>query len=110
MARRKKNKNLKGIPAAIMLILALIGGFAERGNLMERMSGEPAQNIADTVATGQMKVTYLNVGQGDCTIIQTEGHNAMIDAGNNHEGKNVVDYLNQQGIDKLDYLILTHPA
>ena len=28
MARRKKNKNLKGIPAAIMLILALIGGFA----------------------------------------------------------------------------------
>ena len=76
---------------------------------MERMSGEPAQNIADTVATGQMKVTYLNVGQGDCTIIQTEGHNAMIDAGNNHEGKDVVDYLNQQGIDKLDYLILTHP-
>ena len=54
MARRKKNKNLKGIPAAIMLILALIGGFAERGILMERMSGEPAQNIADTVATGQM--------------------------------------------------------
>ena len=109
MARRKKNKNLKGIPAAIMLILALIGGFAERGYLMDRMSGEPAQNIADTVATGQMKVTYLNVGQGDCTIIQTEGHNAMIDAGNNHEGKDVVDYLNQQGIDKLDYLILTHP-
>ena len=35
MARRKKNKNLKGIPAAIMLILALIGGFAERGNLNE---------------------------------------------------------------------------
>ena len=99
MARRKKNKNLKGIPAAIMLILALIGGFAERGNLMERMSGEPVQNIADTVATGQMKVTYLNVGQGDCTIIQTEGHNAMIDAGNNHEGKDVVDYLNQQGKD-----------
>ena len=33
----------------------------------------------------------------------------MIDAGNNHEGKDVVDYLNQQGIDKLDYLILTHP-
>ena len=109
MARRKKNKNLKGIPAAIVLILALIGGFAEHGNLMERMSGEPAQNIADTVATGQMKVTYLDVGQGDCTIIQTEGHNAMIDAGNNHEGKEVVAYLNQQGIDKLDYLILTHP-
>ena len=43
MARRKKNKNLKGIPAAIMLILALIGGFAERGNLMERMSGDPVQ-------------------------------------------------------------------
>ena len=54
---------------------------------MERMSGEPAQNIADTVATGQMKVTYLNVGQGDCTIIQTEGHNAMIDAGNTMKEK-----------------------
>ena len=31
MARRKKNKNLKGIPAAIMLILALIGGLRSVG-------------------------------------------------------------------------------
>lgn len=109
MARRKKNKNLKGIPAAAVLILALIGGFAERENLMEFASGESTQKIENTVATGQMKVTYLDVGQGDCTIIQTDGHNAMIDAGNNREGDTVVDYLKNQGIDKLDYLILTHP-
>ena len=35
MARRKKNKNLKGIPAAIMLILALIGGLVSQHKTLQ---------------------------------------------------------------------------
>lgn len=33
----------------------------------------------------------------------------IIDAGNNPDGKLVVDYIKKQGITKLDYVIGTHP-
>ena len=56
-----------------------------------------------------MYVTFLDVGQGDCTIIQTKDGNMMIDAGNNSWGETVVAALDERGIEELDYLILTHP-
>ena len=33
----------------------------------------------------------------------------LIDAGNNENGTEVVDYVREQGIDKIDYLVGTHP-
>ena len=62
--------------------------------------------IADTTTTG-MKVHYINVGQADSTLIQVDGKNILIDAGNNDNL--AYNYLKQQGITKLDYIIATHP-
>ena len=56
-----------------------------------------------------MKVTVLEVGQGDCTLIQAGGQNMVMDVGNNDQGERVVSYLKEQGIGKLDYLLLSHP-
>ena len=56
-----------------------------------------------------MKVTFLDVGQGDCTLIQAGGQNMVMDVGNNDQGERVVSYLKEQGIGKLDYLLLSHP-
>lgn len=33
----------------------------------------------------------------------------LIDAGNNSDGQKLVNYLREQGIDTIDYLIGTHP-
>lgn len=62
--------------------------------------------IADTTTTG-IKVHYINVGQADSTLIQVDGKNILIDAGNNDNL--AYNYLKQQGITKLDYIIATHP-
>ena len=35
--------------------------------------------------------------------------NMLIDAGDNHKGQLVVDYLKEQGVSMIDYLIATHP-
>lgn len=48
-------------------------------------------------------ITFLDVGQGDTTIINTHECKVVIDA---FEG--TTSYLKNQGIYKLDYLILTH--
>ncbi len=54
-------------------------------------------------------VHYIDVGQGDATLI-TCGEDAMlIDAGNNDKGTAIQMYLESQNIDSLKYVIGTHP-
>lgn len=63
--------------------------------------------MADTTQQTGVKVHYINVGQADSTLIQVNGKNILIDAGNNDNL--AYNYLKQQGITKLDYVIATHP-
>lgn len=49
------------------------------------------------------RIVFLDVGQGDATIIQSSGCVIVIDAFTNTES-----YLKNHGIYKIDYLILTH--
>lgn len=63
----------------------------------------------DSSSTGQMQVHFIDVGQGDATLIACDGHYMLIDAGNNDKGTTVQSYLMSQGVEKLDYVIGTHP-
>ncbi len=56
-----------------------------------------------------LEVHYLDVGQGDCTLILCDGHAMLIDAGDNDKGTAVQSYLESQGVTALDYVIGTHP-
>lgn len=61
-------------------------------------------------ANNEMSVHFIDVGQGDSILIQSpEGKNMLIDGGKKEKGKDVVTYLRQQGIEKLDYVVATHP-
>ncbi|WP_415465153.1 ComEC/Rec2 family competence protein [Clostridium saccharoperbutylacetonicum] len=53
----------------------------------------------------QMEVDYINVGEGDSTLVQFNGKNLLIDSGDDTSVKKVIDYLNGKGIKKIDYLI-----
>lgn len=58
----------------------------------------------------EIKVTVLDVGQGDSIFIQlTDERCMLIDAGESQYGDDVVDYINSIGYEKIDYLIATHP-
>ncbi|MCI8497039.1 MAG: MBL fold metallo-hydrolase [Clostridiales bacterium] len=61
------------------------------------------------VADGEMQVHFVDVGQADCILVTCNGKNMLIDAGNNADGDGIVQYLNKQGIEKLDLVIGTHP-
>lgn len=59
---------------------------------------------------GTLQIYYLDVGQGDSTLIRTpKNQYILIDAGNNDQGKNVVKYMNHLGVKTLDAMIATHP-
>lgn len=57
----------------------------------------------------EMKVHFIDVGQGDATLITCGGHAMLIDSGDDSKGTAIQNYLKKQNIKKLDYLILTHP-
>ncbi len=57
-----------------------------------------------------MMVSFLDVGQGDSAFIEfPSGKTALIDAGDTTASDVVVDYINNRGHDRIDFLIATHP-
>ncbi len=56
-----------------------------------------------------LEVHFIDVGQGDGALLLSGRHAAMIDVGSSSAGKtDVVKYLEERNIDKLDYLIFSH--
>ncbi len=64
-------------------------------------SSAPAQKI--------LKVTFLDVGQADSTVIQYDDKAMIIDAGTNSVANSLVTALKQMGIKKFDIVVGTHP-
>lgn len=64
---------------------------------------------AVTLNNGEAAVYYLDIGQGDCSLIITETHTVLIDGGDLESGDIVVSTLNSLGVKRLDYVIITHP-
>ncbi len=56
----------------------------------------------------EMQVHFIDVGQGDATLVISGEHAMLIDTGDNSKGTKVQLYLKNQGVEKLDYLVLTH--
>lgn len=63
----------------------------------------------DFTVSSNLKIYYLDVGQADSTLLINNGKTMLIDTGNYDDTKFVIDYLNNLGIKKIDYLIGTHP-
>lgn len=95
---RKVVKN-GSISSAIIMLAAIIYYFISGGELPSTLSTDP----------GTLEVHYIDVGQGDSTLLICDGETMLIDAGENEYGDDVVDYLKSKGIEKLDYVIGTHP-
>ena len=59
---------------------------------------------------GEMRVHFLDVGQGDCSIVELpDGKIMLIDGGAGEESATILmRYLNALKIDVIDYLLITH--
>lgn len=58
----------------------------------------------------ELRVSFIDVGQGDSEFIELpNGETMLIDAGTNETGKNVVDYIKSLGYTSINYVVGTHP-
>ena len=54
-------------------------------------------------------VHYIDIGQADCMLLECGGETMLIDGGYAERGSEVVAYLQEQGVEKLDLVVGTHP-
>ena len=58
---------------------------------------------------GTAEVHFIDVGQGDCTFVISDGKTLLIDTGEKEYAQKICEYIGNQGIDKIDYMLLSHP-
>jgi len=59
---------------------------------------------------GNLKVSFLDVGQADSVLVQTPNNKTiLIDTGNNNDYKIISSYLSNHKINEINVLIGTHP-
>lgn len=56
-----------------------------------------------------LTVSFIDVGQGDCILLQYGSSNVMIDSGYESEYPNVSSFMTEKKIKSLDAIIITHP-
>ncbi len=125
MSKRHKKMH-KGYSVIVLLLFLVFGGTtfsdADMDTIKSILSGENGVYIwmeeAETgrnnddrnrnIPTDEMEVHFIDVGQGDATLILCGGEAMLIDAGEDSKGIVIQNYIRKQGVKELKYLILTH--
>ena len=69
----------------------------------------PAKGTEEAQETEPLEIHYIDVGQGSATLLNSGSHAMLIDTGDSDQGTKIQLYLKKQGVENLDYLVLTHP-
>lgn len=99
----KKDRIIEIVLGIIALIL--VGAFSSGDDI--NLAADYENNIVQEEKDG-VEVHFIDVGQADCILVKEKDKSMLIDAGNNDDGKEIVSYIKDLGINKIDYLIATH--
>ena len=109
MKTGKKSKIIITI-VFIFALIVLCGCVFPGIYTWETTAEESAEEIPSAEAGGEtLEVHFIDVGQGDSTLIRYGDHAMLIDAGDPYSGETVRAYLDSQGIEALDAVVWTHP-
>lgn len=102
----KSIKSPKGKLIYFLFILLLAVVVVVGGVLLD--SADKPDVIPSDSTVSYCKVHYIDVGQGDCELVECDGKFMLIDAGENGHENDVINYLNKIGVKKLDYIVASH--
>lgn len=98
MFKGKKGKKISSaVIALVLVVLAVI--------FKDEIKTDKTIKLED----GNIGVYFVDVGQGHCTVIQSGNEGAIIDTGEREYSQTVLDFLNSHGIEKVRFMIATHP-
>ncbi|WP_459808694.1 ComEC/Rec2 family competence protein [Halopiger thermotolerans] len=93
------------VAVGLAVVLAGCAGGVDPGT-----SADSGSDAATVDAAGDLEIHHIDVGQADSTLIVTPANETiLIDTGDwRDDGQEVIDYLEAQGIERIDQLIATH--
>ena len=109
MSKRRSKKNDKQIVTIISFIIVLVTAILGGELFLKTDKNSQAVQTSNTVLTDKLEVDFIDVGQADSILISNKNESMLIDAGNNENGKDVIDFVKSKGITKINYLVGTHP-
>ena len=92
---------------AVLFIVTAIAGCSIHDTGYSRDAPAIAPSYAPN--DGRLVIHFIDVGQGDSTLIQYNGTTILIDAGEADAAPALVKYLKQHDVRAIDFLIATHP-
>ena len=101
--RRSKPVNPRIFQQRVVLLLCII--MSAIALILTQDLRQPVPVPED----GEVRVHFIDVGQGDSILVQSADHAVLIDAGIPAAGQTVAAYLDFLGISVLDYVVATHP-
>ncbi len=107
----KKTTVFATVLVIAVLFLGIIGCFLDP--ISDFFAGLGKNNDGGSgsggAVDGEAVVHFIDVGQGDCSVICTSAGNIIIDAGTNSSEAEMKEYIDSLGIDSFEYAIFTHP-
>ncbi|SFP72877.1 ComEC/Rec2 family competence protein [Salibacterium halotolerans] len=99
-----------------ILTIALLGSMltpvihAEEG-AMPGCNGITKEEGMEAAPGAALNMHFLDVGQGDSILVEPTGAggNILIDGGMHGSGEVIIDYLEKEHIDSLEWVVATHP-
>lgn len=102
MSKSQKKRILTLIVIFIIGVISLIVEKADRSDVSTTNDNQ------DNSQYGY--VHYIDVGQGDCTLIETyDGKFGLIDASTQNACFKILSYLEDEGVEELEFVLFTHP-
>lgn len=116
---KRKNKQIQTIIGIISILILLgLALWGANTDVLNRFSNIMGLNIVfedepkETTSTpiefavdDNLRVYFIDVGQADSILVMNENEAMLIDAGNNEDGEEVVNFIREKGIEKLNYVI-----
>jgi beta-lactamase superfamily II metal-dependent hydrolase len=96
----------KALVFGIIIMLVGLSTETSSGNIIIKNQ----KNSSTTTSYNSLLVYFIDVGQGDCILIQTPENNfVLIDTGSRNYAYTVIDFLNSHSVSTLKAFIATHP-
>ncbi|QSW99726.1 ComEC/Rec2 family competence protein [Haloterrigena alkaliphila] len=92
------------------LVVATVAGALVLSGCLGAIAPSDGAQDAPDATDGELEIHHIDVGQADSTLLITpEGETILIDTGDwRADGREVIDYLEAEGIDRIDHLVTTH--
>lgn len=112
MRKYNKAKDKKIVHLFVVLILFCIGFIYKNNNykIVNNYDVGTQTINEEKIVLGDeyLEIHFLDVGQSDCILLIQGEETLLIDAGNDENSQQIIDYIEKLGISDLDYIIGTH--